>query len=363
MHSSYSHQQHCQCGQVVFFDNTTCLRCGCALGFHPQLGRVVSLVAEPQSDQWRVTANQERVQRCANLDSPAECNWLVGSSTQAPPLPGDLCIACALNVTIPDLSQTQNADWWRQCEQAKRRLIAQLLALGLPVENRAHNPAYGMGFKLLRWQEGEPPITTGHKNGIITLDIAEADHAFREDMRQRMGEPYRTLLGHFRHESGHYYWDRLVAQTSWLPLFRQVFGDERQHYTQSLQSHYQSGPPPDWQQHYISHYAAAHPWEDWAETWAHLLHLIDTLSAAAEMGVTINSLSIATDSFTHDTLSDLPFFTGERAGQFLLQINQWVKLSSTLNVLARSMGQTDIYPFVLTRRSVQKLFMVSAIIG
>jgi hypothetical protein len=369
--SSYSHRQHCQCGQVVFFDNSVCLRCGSALAFHPEHGRIHSLLPAEEAGRWILHDDQNSnlkiintYRRCANVDSAAQCNWLVtGTLDQNTDV--DLCLACATNITIPDLTQAGNAQYWQLCEVAKRRLIAQLLMLGLPVQTRQMDPLHGLGFELLRWQPGQDVPVTGHKGGVITLDIAEADPAFREQIRQQMREPYRTLLGHFRHESGHYYWERLVLHSDWLPICRSLFGDERQDYVQSLQNHYNAGPPPDWQRHYISSYAASHPWEDWAETWAHYLHMADTLSAANQFGIAADELSIQTDPFTIEDLADLPFHTddNELATTFLHRINQWVRLSSVLNVLARSMGQPDSYPFVLTVDSMRKMYLIAAVVG
>tara|TARA_R110002072_G_scaffold170552_1_gene324053 strand:- start:9804 stop:10925 length:1122 start_codon:yes stop_codon:yes gene_type:complete len=369
--SSYSHRQHCHCGQGIFFDNSVCLRCGSALAFHPEQGRLHSLLPAEEDGRWvlheDISSNKDVIstyRRCANLHSPAQCNWLVtGTLDQNTHV--DLCLACATNVTIPDLTQSGNAEYWRLCEVAKRRLIAQLLMLGLPVQTRQMDPVRGLGFKLLRWQPGAAAPVTGHKGGVITLDIAEADPAFREQIRQQMQEPYRTLLGHFRHESGHYYWDRLVRNTDWLPIYRQFFGDERLDYKKALQKHYNAGPPPNWQNQYISNYAASHPWEDWAETWAHYLHMTDTLSAAEQFGIDADTLSIQTDPFTLTQLADCPFGAGngQDSDVFLGMVNRWVRLSSVLNVLARSMGQPDSYPFVLTVQTLRKMYLVHAVIG
>jgi hypothetical protein len=369
MLKSYNHRSHCHCGQVVFFENNTCLRCGSALAFFPDQGRIVSLIPADIEGRWVLhkdfASDKPSIntwQRCANLHSVIQCNWLV-STDQDKHTTGDVCLACALNVATPDLEQSGNPDYWRLCEIAKRRLIAQLLRLGLEVPTREQEPHTGLGFALLRWKPGEDSPITGHKAGIITIDIAEADPAFREQIRQQMQEPYRSLLGHCRHESGHYYWEKLIRNSSWLNVFRQLFGDERQNYTSALQHHYNVGPPPDWQNHYISSYAASHPWEDWAETWAHFLHMTDTLAAAEQVGIQADALALQTDPFTLDQVSDCPFYDIDGAEAFLVMVNRWVRLSSVLNVLARSMGQPDSYPFVLTTESLKKLYMVVGVVG
>ena len=160
-----------------------------------------------------------------------------------------LCIACSLNRTIPDLSIAENHERWRKVETAKRRLVAQLISLGLQVIPKTVDEDTGLAFDFIGVDlEGKAP-TTGHANGLITLDIKEADDAHREQVRVQMHEPYRTLLGHFRHEVGHYYWDRLIANSHWLEPFRGLFGDERASYAEALERHYQQGAPLDWQQH------------------------------------------------------------------------------------------------------------------
>lgn len=369
MSRSYNHRSHCHCGQVVFFENSVCLRCGSALAFHPEQGRIVSLLPAELEGRWVLhkdfASDKPSIntwQRCANLDSAIQCNWLVSPSQDIHEV-GDLCLACALNVATPDMAQSGNADYWRLCEIAKRRLIAQLLMLGLPVRTRQQEPVTGLGFELRRWKPGQDMLITGHKAGIITLDIAEADPAFREQIRQQMQEPYRTLLGHCRHESGHYYWELLVNHTPWLNLFRQLFGDERQNYSAALDQHYLAGPPPDWQNIYISSYAASHPWEDWAETWAHYLHMTDALSAAEQFGVDADLFKLHTDPFTLEQLQACAFYDVDGAEKFLLMVNRWVRLSSVLNVLSRSMGQPDSYPFVLTAASLRKLYLVAGVVG
>ena len=354
--------QRCQCGQAVFFNNSRCLRCGAELGYQPLQGRLFSLEPTPDADDlWYLQKDIEqpkrRYRRCGNLTAPAACNWLVNHDS-----PSHFCLACVLNETIPDLSLNENAELWHETEVAKRRLVAQLLMLGLPVIPRSADPQQGLGFNFLRQQPGAEPVMTGHMDGIITLDIDEADPAHRERVRQNMHEPYRTVLGHFRHESGHYYWDRLVRDTHWLEPCRVLFGDDRQDYQKALERHYRDGPPADWQDHFISSYAATHPWEDWAETWAHYLHMTDTLNAALDFGLQIDTLALQTDPFDSSQLSAHKHSEDDRQ-RFLAFINRWVQLSSVLNVLARSMGQADIYPFVLTIDSMRKLYLVHSVVA
>ena len=93
---------------------------------------------------------------------------------------------------------------------------------------------------------------TGHENGIITIALAEADGFERERRRLEMGEPYCTLLGHFRHEVGHHFWDLLVRDGGQLQACRALFGDDSEDYQAALQRHYRDGPVPDWQQRYVS---------------------------------------------------------------------------------------------------------------
>lgn len=353
------HVQRCRCGQALFFDNTVCLRCGSELGFDPNEGSLLNI--EPaDKNRWRPITDRgddsRRFVPCANRQSPAQCNWLVTSPATAP-----YCVACSLNMTIPDLSLSDNAAHWMRAEQAKRRLVAQLMLLGLPVVSRKLDPEQGLGFNMLRQLPGADPVMTGHADGVITLDMDEADPAHRERIRENMHEPYRTLLGHFRHESGHYYWDRLVKNSRWLEPVRALFGDDREDYQQALQRHYENGPPADWNTRFISSYATMHPWEDWAETWAHYLHMTDTLSVAMDFGIQLDALALHTDPFDSSQLAGVDAAADKL--QFLAFINRWVQLSSVLNVLSRSMGQPDIYPFVLTADSVRKLYLVHAIVA
>ncbi|MBD1599130.1 putative zinc-binding metallopeptidase [Pseudomonas typographi] len=346
----------CRCGLAVFFVNSRCLGCGAALGYLPG-ENIVSSLAERQPDthlHCDALPAAGAYRRCANLDTPAACNWLVPASD-----PNPLCRACRLNRTIPDLSLPENHEYWRKVEIAKRRLVAQLLNLGLPVVAKVDDEAKGLAFDFVGTDLNGTAPTTGHAAGLITLDIKEADGAHRERVRKTMGEPYRTLLGHFRHEVGHYYWDRLVAGTPWLQPFRALFGDEQSRYANAMQRYYQQGAPPDWQQGYVSAYATMHPWEDWAETWAHYLHMMDAVETALGFGMAGHTGGLAYPPLPLQALYDPEH---DSAPSFLAFVNAWIELAGMLNELSRAMGQPDFYPFVLPPAVIAKLHFIHLVV-
>jgi hypothetical protein len=273
--------------------------------------------------------------------------------------PPTLCQSCALNRTIPDLSIPANPLAWRRIELAKRRLVSQLLLLGLPVASLSQDPQRGLAFDLLQSQPGGPHVLTGHAAGIVTINIEEADDATRERARAAMREPYRTLLGHFRHEIGHYYWDRLVRDGPLLEEYRALFGDERQDYAAALQRNYAEGPAPGWPLQFVTSYASTHPWEDWAESWAHYLHMADTVDTALSFGVNAQNVDLEHEPFNADALwqPEAP-----DAQAFLDFLNGWIRLTNVLNELSRSMGQPDFYPFVLPRAAVGKLQFIHRVV-
>jgi hypothetical protein len=295
-----------------------------------------------------------RYRRCDNLHTAAGCNWLLPAMYGA-----GLCTACQLNRTIPDLSVPDNDRRWARFETAKRRLVAQLLTMGLPLISKTQDEINGLAFDFLGPDaEGKQP-TTGHANGLITLNIAEADDDVREQTRIQLREPYRTLLGHFRHEVGHYYWDRLIANSQWLNDYRMLFGDERADYGTALQRHYEQGAPADWQTSFVSAYATMHPWEDWAETWAHYLHMMDTLDTALSFGMRAGDVELEFRPFTRAALYDP---NDPLAEEFLQFVNAWIELAAMLNELARSMGQKDLYPFVLPAAVIGKLQFIHRVV-
>jgi hypothetical protein len=332
------------CGGTLFFENDTCLACGQQVGFRPD-ELAMCTVAKAAAGAFR---------QCRNWTEYSACNWF------APDTGGDeldYCAACMLNEVVPDLSEPHRRELWIDTERAKRRLIFTLLELRLPL--------LGFGDKLpLRFQlladervdtgAVDPPaqkcVYTGHDNGLLTINIVEADDSHREAMRKRLNERYRTMLGHLRHEVGHYYWYLLVEGTSLLERFRALFGDEREDYDEAMRKHYESPPNEAWQQSFVSAYASMHPWEDFAETWAHYIHIVDTLETANASALALGGRALA---------SPLP----ATASPFAAVLDDWLPLTVTLNQLNRSMGMHDAYPFALTCAVIEKLTFVHDICG
>jgi hypothetical protein len=347
---------HCDhCGRVVFFENVRCVNCGHTLGFLPDAGTMsaLALTEDAMYAALSAAANGRRYRLCANSTFAEVCNWMVPADD-----PQRYCRACRLNRTIPNLSEPGNRDRWQRLEAAKRRLVYTLLALRLPVVDRSSDPDRGLAFEFLAdvpspGSHEDGRVMTGHDDGVITLNIAEADDLVREQTRQKMGESYRTLLGHFRHEVGHYYWDRLIEDGGPLEEFRALFGDEQADYDAALGRHYESGAPSDWPKRFVSAYASAHPWEDWAESWAHYLHIADTLETAESFRLTLSPERGELESIAP---------ADREPTSFDRMLAKWIPFSYTLNNLNRSMGLPDLYPFVLSAPVIEKLRFVDGVI-
>lgn len=337
---------HCQhCRQVVHFTNTQCLNCGHLLAYLPER-TIMSAIREDGNQVHALAAPGEARRLCENAAHQA-CNWLIPAEAT-----GGYCIACRHNRTIPDLDGPNNLAYWQRLEDAKHRLFYTLVRLDLPLPARPEDPK-GLCFDFLADDPdgAAPAVMTGHADGLITIALREADDGERETLRAAMGEPYRTLLGHFRHEVGHFFWDRLVFRDAdRLESSRVMFGDDREDYGAALERHYQEGPPSDWQERYVSRYASSHAWEDFAETWAHYLHIIDTLETAGAFG-----LQIGTNLLHADRPGVEIDFDPHGAVDFTHIINAWLPLTFAVNSLNRSMGQPDLYPFVLSPVVIDKL--------
>jgi hypothetical protein len=340
------------CAELVYFDNTLCLNCDAPLGYIHERRDVVALVAGPDQ-QFSEFADPDRVwHRCATSEVTG-CNWLV---------PGDaftLCASCGLTRTRPNYEDQEALEELIRAEMAKHRLIFQLAELELPVTPRHPDTGAGLAFDLL--SSSETKVITGHDNGIITLDLAEADSEHRERLRLQLSEPYRTVLGHFRHEIGHYYWPILVDGPPVLDECRALFGDDRQDYAAAVRAHYDAPDVDDrsWQDLYISRYATMHPYEDWAETFAHYLHILDALQTSASFGLgTVESIGATR---FHRRIGAHPT-RPDGSATFAEVVTHWLELSYALNQINRSMGQPDLYPFVLAPAVMDKLAFVDRVV-
>ncbi|MGZ5397726.1 MAG: zinc-binding metallopeptidase family protein [Mycobacterium sp.] len=328
------------CGQRLSFENSLCLSCKSSLVF--SLEDMALLVIAPGEESEHAGAvDSSQYQLCANLYL-AKCNWLVEKAPTR-----RLCPSCALTRTRPNESDTKAMVAFAVAAKAQRRLIVELHEMKLPIVGRDEDPDYGLAFDLLS-SEFEK-VFTGHENGVITLDLAEGDDVHREQLRVAMDEPYRTMLGHFRHEIGHYYYYRLVDPSQdYKKQFRELFGDADADYQAALDRHYNEGAPPNWDKNFVSSYATMHPAEDWAETFAHYLHIRDTLDTAAAF-----SFAPAAATFERGVLGPSGFQT---------IIDMWLPLAWSLNMINRSMGKEDLYPFVLPAAVLEKMRFVHTVI-
>lgn len=295
---------------------------------------------------------------CENGAKYGVCNWIVPANS-----PTTLCPSCRLNRTIPDLSTSKNLSLWGKMEVAKRRLIGALLRLGFTLPTKAESPAHGLAFDMVS-NIADPKVTIGHLEGVITVNVEEADDTYRQINRQQLGENTRTLVGHFRHEMGHYMWLRWLSPLDWAhphrQAFRERFGNEWDDYSKALSSYYQSGAATVSDQNYITAYASSHPWEDWAETWAHYLQILDGLETCESFGVEVNRLALPPADFPPESgelPKVLPHDPAANAA-FLSWLGRWCSVSVLLNESSASLGQPAPYPFVITPAVACKLRLV-----
>lgn len=319
------------CSHALHFENSRCVSCESALGYSRGERAIV-----PVDDTGRYTDHEGRTWwRCRNLRLSG-CTWLAGEE-------GGQCASCDLTRTRPHDSDTVGLAQFWDAERAKRHLVYELDVLGFRVVSKQEDPTNGLCFDLL--SSVAENVTIGHADGVITIDLAETRGSHRERLREQLDEPYRTMLGHFRHESGHYVQWQLVRGEELTTRSRELFGDERASYADALSHHYEHGAPEGWAASYISAYATMHPFEDFAETWAHYLHICDTIETAAAYGLT-----------TVGTVSSFQSFSDVVGGI-------WVPLSVALNMINRSMGHEDLYPFVIPAPVREKLDFVGSLSG
>ena len=332
-----------RCQQTVFFENHQCGGCGARLGFVPGLLRLLAWAPDAEADAAAEGDTGAPLRPCANGTQHGVCNWMLDAGDEHA-----LCRSCRLNLTIPDLSQPGHLDRWARVEQAKRRWLYTLLRLGLaPQPKRGDDDALGLGLHILAPQPGAEPVLTGHAGGLITLNLDEADDVQREVARAAFGEPWRTLLGHLRHEGAHYLHHRWIAGDAEAEAqFCAAFGDERADYGEALARYHQQGPAAGWESAHISAYASAHPHEDWAETCAHWLLVTDAVETAAAWGLSLQSAAAQAAPAGQPLRSLSP-------DELLL--SQWLPLAQFLNAMNRSLGLRDSYPFLLPPPVVHKM--------
>ena len=334
------------CDQLLGLEARSCPSCGRAVGFEPVAGQFHVL---DDDGRWRGQGSDDDagLRPCDN-SRLGVCNWpLAGPPERV------LCDGCKFNRIIPDLAITGALERWERIEAAKKRTIHTLIRLGSPPAVLGSG-SFGLTFDFLydpaAEQGGAPNLPTGHQAGVVTINLIEADDVARERFRREFGEPYRTLVGHFRHEIGHYYWHRLIEFTPDLGPFRSLFGDERADYAAAVRAHYAGIRPAGWEADYVSAYATMHPWEDFAETFAHYLHIVDTLATIGSFDMTIGvpSAAVGFDPFAADTAT---------------LIGAWIPLAFAINAVNRSMGQPDLYPFRITPQIVLKLDFVNRLLA
>ncbi|MEM6354459.1 MAG: putative zinc-binding metallopeptidase [Pseudomonadota bacterium] len=278
---------------------------------------------------WRIGSFVSAASFCANREVIG-CNWVAATDTT-------LCDACAMTALAPDPSMPGAVDNWAATEAAKRWVLATLGRWDwFGRQDTGPRPVFHM------LAEGVTPVVMGHAEGVVSISVEEADPVLQIARREALGERYRTMIGHMRHEIAHVLWWRLSIRDDFLEGFRSLFGDEHSDYGAALKQHYGDGAPSDWRERYLTPYASAHPHEDWAETAAHLLHLVDI-----------------TDSFLAAGLSadDVPGCDWdpyvEPDPNMLMDVA--ATLAVGINHVNRSMGLPDLYPFVLSEHARRKL--------
>ena len=332
---------NCYCGNSVFFEQTNCDRCGKTLGFDFNSMKMIPL--SKNGSLLIDSASKKTYKKCTNWTEFNVCNWVLEDSSK-----NDLCFACQFNRVIPNQSADNapvNNLRWLRLEKAKKRLIFSLARIGLPLKNGWGSSVEGLLFDFVE-SMGDKVVTTGYSDGIITINSLEADHVARVSAKYALNERYRTIIGHLRHETGHYYLDKFDLPPNLKKILEDNFGNlfnkNLSEYNEALQSYYKNGPAENWEENYISAYASAHPIEDWAESWSHYLLIMDTLETLQEEG------------YFDDCIDKM---------NITEKLEKWRSLSSSLNQITRSLGMQDAYPFTLGKKVSEKIACVSKFIA
>ncbi len=338
---------NCTCGNSVFFENNQCVACSSELGWCPVCAAIGPIIRE--SNGGYRCGHQTcgvALTKCYNYAHENVCNRCVVTSHDVGG--HTLCDYCRFNETIPDLSVKDNRKKWLRLERGKRRLLYTLDLLRLPYGDDRDGIESKLSFDFKddvaperKWlwvmSKGEQ-VYTGHANGKITINLREADHVEREKARVSFNEAHRTVIGHFRHEIGHYYWDLLVKSQCEADCIA-IFGDhDNPNYSEALEKYYKEGPAPGWEQSFVSNYATMHSWEDFAETFATYLDMISVLDTAFNMGF----------------LMDMDVTSAD----FKTMTDQYARLGVLFNEVNRSMGLLDLVPEILAPRIMEKMSFV-----
>jgi hypothetical protein len=328
----------CQCGHEVNFHDLNCSHCARDLCYDPDIQTMWS--GEILLDGFFQSASDKdkkpvKFTLCENRYQLIGCNWALSRHSDDN---NCQCISCRTTRMIPNQDILKNGFRLQRLEQAKRRLMHTLLQLEL-ITSQDFDAHQTLKFDFLEDKRTNPDVAiehliTGHANGLITINAAEADEGFLHTMKEQMNERYRTLLGHFRHEIGHYFWDKILGTDNNLESFREVFGDEREDYEEALQKYYKTNGNQFWRSRFITPYAGSHPHEDWAESWAHYLHIVDTLETAVSYGLSVYE---------------------PQENDFDDWFAEWGRVAQVMNALNRSMGLAAPYPFKLSEVVVGKL--------
>ena len=324
----------CLCSNRLFFHNCFCIECGRDSGLCPNCRKIVALSVDDQGTTR--CGNGEcgiAVAKCQNYSNGHVCNCLV--STDVAGSPPSLCRYCQLTIVIPSLKVAGNLDKWRRLEAAKNRVLHTVESVGLPVAIEPGSDDLALSFDFR--EDGATTVVTSHCDGRVMINIKEADSVTREVARVHLGENQRSLVGHFRHELGHYYWARLVVKNAGLlNRFRRLFGDENKiDYALASKNYYANGPLPNWSQRYISAYAGMHPWEDFAESFGTYLDMVTVVDTAVHFG----QVNASTNDF--DSV-----------------VAAYVKIGVAANEMNRDMGLLDLVPEIFVGPIVDKLKFV-----
>jgi len=343
---------NCVCGNKLFFENSFCLSCQREVGWCEVCDGMHAVEPEATGG-YQCTNCQSRVVKCFNYATYDVCNRMIANTGQNQ-ASQQLCHYCQLTETIPDLSVPGNITKWYELEVAKRRLLHLLDLMGLPYGSRTEHFELPLSFDfkedikpaVIGWMKigKEEKVFTGHANGKITINIQEADPVEREKLRVAFGETQRTLIGHFRHEIGHYYW-QLLVQGKDEKAYKVVFGDpESPTYSQAMDLYYKNGPKANWANSYISAYATMHSWEDFAETWGTYLDMYAVLDTAEN--------------------TDLLQMPGEDLPDTQLEtmLSRYADLSLKVNEVNRSLGLPDLLPETFSFPVVEKLRYIHRLI-